>query len=38
MFRDALNEATEPDSVGRTPSLMIDLSQVSEVDYTALKV
>ncbi len=37
-FRRALNEATEVDSEGRSPCLMVDLSSLTEVDYSALKV
>lgn len=37
-FRDALNQATETESFGSSPSLIIDLTHVSEIDYTALKV
>lgn len=37
-FREALNQATETESFGNATSLMIDLTHVSEIDYTALKV
>lgn len=37
-FRQALNEATEVDAEGRSPCLMVDLSSLTEIDYSALKV
>ena len=37
-FRRALNKATEADDEGRVPCLMIDLSSLKEIDYSALKV
>jgi hypothetical protein len=37
-FRHALNEATEVDAEGRSPCLMVDLSNLTEIDYSALKV
>lgn len=37
-FRRALNKATEADTDGRVPCLMIDLSSLKEIDYSALKV
>lgn len=37
-FRRSLNEATEVDAEGRTPCLMVDLSNLTEIDYSALKV
>ncbi|XP_046449213.1 sodium-independent sulfate anion transporter-like [Daphnia pulex] len=37
-FRRALNEASEVDAEGRSPCLMIDLSNLTEIDYSALKM
>jgi solute carrier family 26 (sodium-independent sulfate anion transporter), member 11 len=37
-FRRALSEATELDAEGRSPCLMVDLSNLTEIDYSALKV
>ena len=37
-FRRALNEATEVNAEGRSPCLMVDLSNLTEIDYSALKV
>jgi hypothetical protein len=37
-FHRALNEASEVDAEGRSPCLMVDLSNFMEIDYNALKV
>lgn len=37
-FRQALNKASEVNDDGKPPCLMIDLSPVTEIDYTGLKV
>jgi hypothetical protein len=37
-FRRALNEASEVDAEGRSPCLMVDISNLTEIDYSALKV
>ena len=38
MFRRALNEAIEDETDGRSSFLIVDLSNITEIDYTALKV
>lgn len=37
-FRQVLSEATDEERGGRSSCLLIDLSNVREIDYTALKV
>lgn len=37
-FRQTLNEATDGETDGRSSCLLVDLSNVTEIDYTALKV